>query len=275
MQDPMGTALDTEGNVYVVDSDLSRVQKFDSRGSLLAVQGGPGSEPGQFNQPSDIAVDTAGNVYVADTWNHRIQKLAPDLTPVGGWGQPTTDLVNPAPSALWGPRGIAIDRDGNIIVADTGTHRIRRYAPDGTHLGDAGRQGRGVGEFDEPTGVAVGGDGSVYVADAGNARIQKFDAAFKFVAAWPLEDWADRNPRNQPELEALPDGRLIVTDPAHSRLLLVSKDGRVTARLDTVVDVPLFSPNGVAFDEERGFVYVTDGLAGHIRRFPFTDFALR
>ena len=275
MQNPMGTALDTEGNVYVVDSDLSRVQKFDSRGSLLAVQGGLGSEPGQFNQPSDIAIDAAGNVYVADTWNHRIQKLAPDLTPVGGWGQATTDLMNPGPVALWGPRGIAIDRDGNILVADTGTHRIRRYAPDGTHLGDAGRPGRGVGEFDEPTGVAVGSDGSVYVADAGNARIQKFDAALAFVAAWPLEDWADRNPRNTPQLEALPDGRLIVTDPVRSRLLLVSKDGHVTARLDTVVNAPLFSPNGVAFDEERAFAYVTDGLAGHIRRFPFTDFALR
>ena len=93
--------------------------------------------------------------------------------------------------------------------------------------------------------------------------------------AWPLEDWADRNPRNKPQLEALPDGRLIATDPVHSRLLLLSNDGRVTARLDTALDVPLFSPNGVAFDRERGFVYVTDGLAGHIRRFPFTDFALR
>jgi sugar lactone lactonase YvrE len=68
---------------------------------------------------------------------------------------------------------------------------------------------------------------------------------------------------------------VIATDPVHSRVLLVNKDGRVTARLDTAVDVPLFSPNGVAFDEERGFVYVTDGLAGHLRRFPFTDFALR
>jgi DNA-binding beta-propeller fold protein YncE len=239
------------------------------------VQGGPGSEPGQLNQPSDIAVDAAGNVYVADTWNHRIQKLAPDLTPVGGWGQATTDLMNPGPGAHWGPRGIAIDRDGNILVADTGTHRIRRYAPGGAHIGDAGRRGKEAGEFDEPTGIAVGEDGLIYVADAGNARIQKFDSAFKFIAAWPLEDWADRNPRSKPQLEALPDGRLIATDPVHGRLLLISKDGQVTARLDTVVDVPLFSPNGVAFDEERGFVYLTDGLAGHIRRFPFTDFALR
>ena len=275
MQNPLGVALDAKGDIYVVDSDLARVQKFDGRGSLLAVMGAPGAAPGQFNQPSDIAVDATGNVYVADTWNHRIQKLAPDLTPAGGWGSPTTDLVNPGPTALWAPRGIAIDRDGNILVADTGTHRIRRYAPDGRHLGDLGRRGKELGELEEPTGVAAGPDGAIYIADAGNARIQKFDASFNLVGMWPIEDWADRNPRNKPQLEVLPDGRIIATDPAHNRLLLLSKDGRVTARLDTALDVPLFSPNGVTFDQERRFVYVTDGLAGHIRRFPFTDFALR
>ncbi|HEV8574110.1 MAG TPA: NHL repeat-containing protein, partial [Dehalococcoidia bacterium] len=191
------------------------------------------------------------------------------------WGQGTRDLVNPPPNELWGPRGIAVDRDGTILVADTGTHRIRRYAPDGTHLGDAGRRGKEAGEFDEPTGIAVGRDGAIYVAEAGNARIQKFNSAFEFLAAWPIEDWADRNPRNKPQIEALPDGRLLATDAVHSRLLLINAAGKVSVRLDTVLEVPLFSPEGVAFDAERGIVYVTDGLAGHVRRFPFTDFALR
>ena len=95
------------------------------------------------------------------------------------------------------------------------------------------------------------------------------------MAAWAVEDWADRDPRNKPQLEALPDGRLIATDPTHGRLLLFSNAGTVTARLDTVLDVPLFSPGGIVFDAAKGYVYVTDGLAGHVRRFPFTDFALR
>jgi sugar lactone lactonase YvrE len=177
---------------------------------------------------------------------------------------------------LWAPRGIAIDRDGTILVVDAGTHRIRRYTPDGAHIADFGVRGKDPGDFDEPTGIAIGPDGSIYVADSRNARIQKFAPGFALVTGiWPIEDWADLNPRTKPLLEVLPDGRLIATDPAHSRLLLLNQDGRVTVRLETALDIPLFSPNGVSFDANRRFVYVTDGLAGHIRRFPFTDFALR
>jgi sugar lactone lactonase YvrE len=143
------------------------------------------------------------------------------------------------------------------------------------HIGDVGRRGKEPREFDEPTGIVIAPDRFVYVTDARNARIQKFDPAFNFVTSWTIEDWADLNPGNRPQLEALPDGRLMATDPAHGRLLLISKDGRITARIDTAVDIPLFQPNGIAFDLQRRFVYVSDGLAGHIRRFPFTDFALR
>jgi hypothetical protein len=158
---PAGVALDGVGNIYVVDSGNARVQKFDPRGTLLGAVGSAGVEPGQFNVASDIAIDAAGNVYVVDTWNHRIQKFAPDLTAAGGWGQATNDLMNPVPGAMWGPRGIAIDKEGNILIADAGTHRIRRHAPDGAHLGDFGRRGKEAGEFEEPTGIAVGPDGAV------------------------------------------------------------------------------------------------------------------
>jgi DNA-binding beta-propeller fold protein YncE len=275
MQNPVGVALDPNGNVYVVDNHLARVLKFEERGSVVGELGGPGREPGQLDQPSDIAVDAAGMVYVADTLNHRIQKFGPDLGPAGGWGQPTRDLINPGPYDLWTPRAVAVAHDGTILVVDSATHRVRRYGPDGAHIADSGQRGSEPGEFEGPTGIAVAPDGSIYVADAGNARIQVFDAGFTFRAAWPLEEWADRLPANQPQIEALPDGRLIATDPAHSRVLLINTSGQVTATLDNVLEMPLFSPNGVAFDPETRFVYITDGRAGHVRRFPFTDFALR
>jgi len=275
MAGPVGVETDAAGNIYVVDSGNQRIQKFDARGTLMATAGGEGTEPGQFNQPSDVAVGTDGSVYVTDTWNHRIQKLGPDLAPVLTWGKATRDLINPGPDEMWGPRGIAMDGEGNILVTDTGTHRVRKFAADGAPLGSFGQRGKDAGEFEEPVGIAVGRDGSIYVADAGNARIQKFDAAFAFVAAYQVENWSDRDLRNKPHLEALPDGRVIATDGTHGRVLLIGQDGGALAHLDTVAEAPLFFPAGVAYDDERGFVYVTDGPAGHVRRFPLSDFALR
>ncbi len=272
---PVGLALDAAGNIYVMDSGNSRVQVFDGRGASTGVAGSPGGEAGQFNQPSDVAIGPGGSIYVADTWNHRIEKLGPDLAFVAAFGRPTRDLINPGPDEMWGPRGIAVDGEGNVWVTDAGTNRVRKFGPDGTVIASFGSRGKGPGQFIEPVGIALGPDGSVYVADAGNARIQKFAPDLSFVAEFPIAAWADRDPRNKPYLEALPDGRLLATDGPHGRVLLVGQDGAVQASVDSVGEAPFFFPAGVAFDAARGFVYVTDGAAGHVARFPLTDFALR
>jgi DNA-binding beta-propeller fold protein YncE len=69
---PQGVAVDSNGNVYVVDTGNNRVQKFSSSGGFLTKWGSEGSGDSQFDNPSAIAVDSSGNVYVADTGNHRI-----------------------------------------------------------------------------------------------------------------------------------------------------------------------------------------------------------
>jgi uncharacterized protein (TIGR03663 family) len=275
MLGPIGVAVDASGNPYVVDNGNDRIQRFDTRGEWAGAVGMTGSESGQFTQPSDVAIDSEGNVWVADTWNHRVQKFGPDLSPVLSYGVPTRDLVNPGDDQLWGPRGIAVDSADNVLFTDTGTHRVRVIAPDGTHITSFGSRGSEPGQFEEPVGIAIGEDGSVYVADAGNARIQKFDAEYKFREEYPIEEWASRSPLNKPHLDDLPDGRLLATDAVNGRLLLIGTDGAVQARLSTVATIPLFFPAGVAFDAERGFVWVSDSAASHIRRFPLSDFALR
>lgn len=272
---PVGVAVGGGGTVWVADSGNARVQAFDAHGQSAGVWGSPGSEPGQFNQPAGVAVAPDGSIFVADTWNHRIQKFGPDMSFVGSFGKPTADLLNPGPDEMWGPRGVAVDGDGNVWVTDTGTHRVRKFAPDGSPIASFGSRGRGPRQFVEPVGIAIGPDGSVFVADAGNARIQKFAPDLSFVMEFPISQWADRDPRNKPYLAALPDGRLLATDGPHGRVLLIGQDGRVQAQVERVGELPLFFPAGVAYDAERGYVYVTDGAAGFIARFPLTDFALR
>ncbi len=113
------------------------------------------------------------------------------------------------------------------------------------------------------------------MADAGNARIQRIDSEMNAVAAYPVEEWQDLDPANRPDLEALPDGRLLVGDPAHGRILLLGRTGRVVAALDAVLGEPLAYPRGLAYDAGGEFVFASEGTADRVRRFPLSDFALR
>ncbi len=83
------------------------------------------------------------------------------------------------------------------------------------------------------------------------------------------------DPVNKPDLAALPDGRILASDPAHGRILLLGKDGRVAAVLTSVREEALAFPRGVAYDAEGEFVFAAEGTADRVRRFPLSDFALR
>jgi len=276
LSDPGGLAVDSEGNVYVADTGNARVQKFGPDGRFLKAVGTAGSGEGEFNQPSDLALDGQGNVYVIDTWNHRVQKFDADLNFVGAWGKAAKSLIRPGEDEMWGPRSIAVDWDGNVWVIDTGTDRIRKFSADGKPLASAGGQGGGPGEFREPVGIAIDAKArQILVADAGNARIQRFDAELGSVAQYAVKEWEDLAPTNKPDLAVLPDGRLLVSDPAHGRVMLVATDGQVVAALDRVGGEALAAPRGIAFGAADEFVFASESTAGRVRRFPLSDFALR
>jgi DNA-binding beta-propeller fold protein YncE len=81
-------------------------------------------------------------------------------------------------------RGIAVDPQGNVFVADTRNHRIEKFDSEGRFLSQWGRRGAEPGNFDYPTGVATDGSGAVYVVDADNHRIQKFTNDGQFMKLW-------------------------------------------------------------------------------------------
>src|SRR5262249_15007605 len=129
---PFGVAVDTATNLYVADTWNHTIRKVTPARAVTTIAGqagSPGSADGignsaRFNFPSGIAVDTAGNVYVADAYNNTIRKLTPVgtnwvVTTLGGmpgfYG--TADGTSSA-ARFSNPNGIAVDRDGNIYVAD-------------------------------------------------------------------------------------------------------------------------------------------------------------
>ncbi len=107
-------ALDVGGNVYVSEphpfSDGNdHVQKFSPAGELLATWGGPGTGPGQFNQPTGVAVDSRGNVFVVDAYNNRVQELSSTGHYLAQWN-------GPEPGFKFVSK-IALDDHGNMYVS--------------------------------------------------------------------------------------------------------------------------------------------------------------
>ena len=195
---PRGVAVDGAGNLYIADSGNDRIRKVDATtGTITTVtgwwrsgfngDGGPATEA-QLAVPRGVAVDSAGNLYIADSLNDRIRKVdAATGTIATVAGRTFSGDGGPATQAhIHEPNGVATDGSGNLYIADTNNHRIRRVnAATGTittiaGTGETGFNGDGGPATQAllwgPTGVAVDLAGDIYIADTDNRRIRRVDA---------------------------------------------------------------------------------------------------
>ncbi|MFN8482751.1 MAG: TIGR03663 family protein [Anaerolineae bacterium] len=274
LANPRGVAVDDKGNVFVVDTNNNRIVKYGPNGGQpLKTFGGPGSQPGQFKDgPWGIAVDPQrGFVYVADTWNHRIQKFTTDGDFVSLWGV-FDQAASPTdkPLAFYGPRAIAIDKDGNLYVTDTGNKRVSKFDPDGKPLAQYGGGGFDPGQFQEPVGIAISPvDGSIYVADTWNRRVQKFDKDMRPVAQWPVEAWDGQGVNNKPYLAVDAKNRVYLTDPEGFRVIVLDDKGAPVA----VMGLPgkdnkgVDLPTGIALGKD-GKIFIADTNNNRIVQWP-------
>jgi sugar lactone lactonase YvrE len=155
--------------------------------------GGPGSLDGTgsaalFNYPQGVAVDSSGNIFIADFANHTIRKVTPAgvVTTIAGTALAAgnEDGVGSA-ARFYSPGALAFDGSGNLYVADSNNHAIRKISPAGvvtTIAGSAGNTGTADGtgsaaRFFVPDGIVVDGSGYIYVADTWNHTIRKISPA--------------------------------------------------------------------------------------------------
>ena len=193
---PKYVDTDGSGNVYVADPGNHRIQKFSSTGAYLTQWGSYGTGDGQFEAPTGIEVDVArGVVYVVDSGRDRIETFDLDGHYLAQWGSRGTGdgqfrFLDLEGGGNQGPEGdVALDAAGNLLVVDNWNHRVQRFAPNGTYLGQWGSAGSGPGLFLYPSGIAVAPDGTVVVTDnaqphneAGNvSRLMRFDASGAFL----------------------------------------------------------------------------------------------
>jgi len=274
MQSPAGLALAPDGTRFVIDRKANRVFHQDASGQLITSFGGAGSQPGRFNDAWGIAVDDDQNVYVADTFNHRIQKFDSAGNFLAAWGRPgATDQPGfGSDTQFFGPRDIAFDRQGRLLVTDTGNKRVQVFDRDGNFITQFGGAGDGEGQLNEPVGIAVDAGGNIYVADTWNRRIQVFDPDYRYLRSWKVAAWDEARMDaaalqavdHKPYL-AISGSTLFVTSPRTAQVLAYTLTG-------TPVELP-----GVTFNADDlptgvkvggGSLFVTNGRNGAVVEFP-------
>jgi sugar lactone lactonase YvrE len=191
-----GVAVDSAGKVYIADTNNHTLRKVTVAGAVTTLAGTAGTPGGldgtgaeaRFNVPDGVAVDSAGNVYVADTGNSTIRKITPAgivTTLAGSPGVQGSADGTGAAARFSAPDGVAVDSAGNLYVAETSNHTIRKITPAGvvtTLAGAASMMGSldGTGaeaRFAAPDGVAVDSAGNLYVAERINSTVRKITPA--------------------------------------------------------------------------------------------------
>ncbi len=209
LRQPIDVALDAAGNLYIADLYNHRIRMVNTDGDISTVAGNGtrtyGGDDGpaisaSLNSPEGVTADAAGNLYIADTFNHRIRKVAVltnddgsskfgefgNISTVAGTGTAgylESQDGGPATSAqLNRPAGVALDAAGNLYIADSSNHRIRKVGTDGnistvagngTNYGAIGDGGPATSaRLDGPAGVALDAAGNLYVTPSSRHRIR-------------------------------------------------------------------------------------------------------
>ncbi|PWU12089.1 MAG: hypothetical protein C5B51_01430, partial [Terriglobia bacterium] len=312
LDSPNGLALDAVGNLYIADKNNNRIRAVSPDGHIVTIAGNGaprfGGDGGQaadaaLNGPEALALDNAGNLYIADTQNYRVRRIASDgtITTVAGVGNGNVfGDDGPAVSAgLVLPTAIAVDRVGNLYIADFGNSRIRKVSPSGTITSAAGSsKGAPLADASEiatfvalngPTGLAVDFLGNVYFTEGsigsgsglarGDFRVWKItpDGVLSVLAGTGAASFSgDNGSSANAQLDGPSSlafdaaGNLYIADARNHRIRKVTPGGVITTVAGNgspgfsgdrgkATNAQLNSPQGIAVDSSGNLLIADTG----------------
>jgi len=290
---PLGVAVDSEGNIFVADTQNNRIQKFSPGGEFLLKWGGLGSDLRQLCSPYNLIVTSENIVYVTDNMNNRIMSFTEDGAVVAAKGNDGTGI-----GQFHQPIGLAMSEDGYLFVVDSGNCRVQKlkfsYIEDnvaargfssqesltmpGEELNNSWNEkftpwnkGDNPGQLDTPWGVAFTPEGEVLITDMKNHRVQRFSPDGDYILQWgALGDKPGKF--NFPTGIAVDkEGIVYVSDTGNNRIEKFTIDGEFLAewgKLGSGIG-ELCKPHGIAIDSTTGDILVADTGNNRIVRFTY------
>ena len=301
LDQPMGVAVDAAGDLLVADLS-NRIRKITPDGVITTVagsgiagfagDGGPATDA-QLNHPTGVLVDATGGILIADQHNHRIRRVdaSGTITTVAGTGFAGNRVGDGGPALqaeLNLPTTLALDAQGDLLIAEMGGRIIRRIDAEGTITTIAGDGGSGYDGDDKPateasltkpTGLAVTPAGDVLIADQGDQRVRRVDPSgiIHTVAGTGLEhSTGDGGPASAASLSyptsLLVDRsrRVLLTEGGSStHVRSIERDGTINTIAGGGTSAPadgllatsaaLSSPTGMVFDPSGSVVVAVTG----------------
>ena len=223
---PWAVAVNAKDEIAVTDYRNHRVQIFNSEGNYLRLLGRSATKEGEFNFPFGITYHNNGNIFVADNCNENstIQIFSGKGEYVGTFGK-RGSLDSQLSNSL---RGLSVDSDGNIIVADSGNRLIKIFSPDGNFLTKIGEQGSFTLPFH-----CIQYERYLIVSDYSEHCIKVFDRKGNFQYKFGKEGGGDGELNNPSGLSVSKSGHLMVCDEANHRIQVFDLNGKFLGKFGT------------------------------------------
>jgi sugar lactone lactonase YvrE len=278
-QRPIGIAADGSGNVWVVDRDNNRVEKFDENGKFLMQFGGEGTGNGKFIKPNGIAISSAGNLWVADGGNHRVQQFNAKGEYLQQFGTGYTPGGPEGGTVFLEPYGVATTPEGMVWVSDLTGQRVGEYRENpasGRFVRNAYGSTSNAGgnpEFAKPAGLATDPQGNLWVVDCEHAKIKKFSPSGQFLMQFGAYGGTGNGQLYAAlDIAVAPSGHILVTDSGNNRIEVFQPDGTYLRQFGTMGSGSgqFSDPRGVTFGANNT-AFVADASNHRVARWTHTD----